>query len=178
MTKPLWEKAKRADFEAAVLSHLDAAYNLARWLLRNEQDAEDAVQDALLRAFRFFADLRGGDGRAWLLTIVRNTCYSRFRKAGAGERNVALDEEVHDLNGGAVSPETEVIRQASSRSIQQALEALPVDLREAIVLRELEGLSYAEIASVAEIPIGTVMSRLSRARRRLQETLGEKEILP
>jgi RNA polymerase sigma-70 factor (ECF subfamily) len=172
----LQEPAKRADFEAAVLPHLDAAYNLARWLLRNEQDAEDAVQDAVLRAFRFFAGLRGGDGRAWLLTIVRNACYTRIRRAAPHDRNVALDEETHDPHADAVTPETEVMRQASGRSIQQALEALPVDLREAIVLRELEGLSYAEIASVAEIPIGTVMSRLSRARRRLQETLGRKEI--
>jgi RNA polymerase sigma factor (sigma-70 family) len=171
----LREPAKRADFEAAVLPHLDAAYNLARWLLRNEQDAEDAVQDAVLRAFRFFAGLRGSDSRAWLLTIVRNACYTRIRRASPQDRIVALDEEVRDSNIDSVTPETEVMRQASGRSIQQALEALPVDLREAIVLRELEGLSYAEIASVAEIPIGTVMSRLSRARHRLQQALGEEE---
>jgi len=173
----LRQAEKRADFEAAVLPHLDAAYNLARWLVRNESDAEDVAQEATLKAFRFFEGFRGGDGRAWLLTIVRNACYSWLRRNRGDDLNVTLDEEIHVAEDRRAGPEAEVLRQASARSLQHALEGLPTVLREAIVLRELEGLSYAEIASVTEIPIGTVMSRLSRARRRLQQALGGKEAL-
>jgi RNA polymerase sigma-70 factor (ECF subfamily) len=165
------EADKRAGFEAAVLPHLGAAYNLARWLVRNDRDAEDVAQEAYLRAFRFFDGFRGGDSRGWLLTIVRNTCYTWLRKRRSDDLDVALEEEIHSAEGGGKSPEAEILRQASGRSIQLALEALPIALREAIVLRELEGLSYAQIAAVSDIPIGTVMSRLSRARGRLQELL-------
>jgi RNA polymerase sigma-70 factor, ECF subfamily len=163
---------KRAEFEAAVLPHLDAAYNLARWLLRNDHEAEDAVQEAYLRALRFFGGFRGSDSRAWLLTIVRNVSYTWLRKRRPEELTVSLDEETHGREEGGPNPEGEVLRQAVGRSVKQALETLSLELREVIVLRELEGLSYAEIASVAEIPVGTVMSRLSRARGRLRDLLG------
>ena len=170
---------KRAEFEAAVLPHLDAAYNLARWLLRSEHEAEDVVQEAYVRALRFFGGFRGGDSRGWLLTIVRNVSYTWLRKRRPDQLNLSLDEELHGREDGARDPEGEVLRKADVRSVKQALETLPLELREVIVLRELEGLSYAEIASVAEIPLGTVMSRLSRARSRLRDLLGsclEKQV--
>ena len=162
---------QRADFEATVLPHLDAAHNLARWLLRDEHDAKDVVQEAYLRAFRFFDSFRGGDSRGWLLTIVRNACYTWLRKARPDELQVTFDEESHGREAGGNNPELNLLRNASTQSLKDALERLPVGLREAIVLRELEGLSYSEIAAVADIPIGTVMSRLSRGRKRLQECL-------
>jgi RNA polymerase sigma-70 factor (ECF subfamily) len=168
----LREAEKRAEFEAAVLPHLDAAYDLARWLVRNEHDAADVVQEAYLRALRFFDDFRGGEARPWLLRIVRNVGYTWLRKRRPEELNPSLDEEIHGHDESGPSPEAEALRQAVGRSLEHALANLHVDLREVIVLRELEGLSYAEIASVAEIPIGTVMSRLSRARARLQRALG------
>ena len=170
---------KRAEFEAAVLPHLDAAYSLARWLLRSEHEAEDVVQEAYVRALRFFGGFRGGDSRGWLLTIVRNVSYTWLRKRRPDQLNLSLDEELHGREDGARDPEGEVLRKADVRSVKQALETLPLELREVIVLRELEGLSYAEIASVAEIPLGTVMSRLSRARSRLRDLLGsclEKQV--
>ena len=163
---------ERVDFETAVLPHLGAAYNLARWLLRDEHDAKDIVQDAYLKAFRCFEGFRGGDGRAWLLAIVRNTCYTWLRKARPGELTVPFDEEFHGRDDDTASgPEAEMLRNANAESLKHALERLPIALREAIVLRELEGLSYAEIAVVADVPIGTVMSRLSRTRERLRQSL-------
>jgi len=155
-----------------VLPHLDAAYNLARWLVRDDQDAKDVVQDATLKALRFFGGFRGGDPRAWLLTIVRNASYTWLGRKRP-EELVALDEDVQDAQRATTTPETEALRRASGRALTRAIESLPVVLREAIVLRELEGLSYAEIAAVAEIPVGTVMSRLARARRRLQTAIGD-----
>jgi RNA polymerase sigma-70 factor (ECF subfamily) len=169
----LAKESKDARFEDAVLPHLDAAHNLARWLVRNDHDAADVVQDATVKALRFFGGFRGGDARAWLLTIVRNACYTWLRRARPSDLAVPFDDELHDDHTKASNPETQALRKASGQSIQQALEDLPVGLRETIVLREIEGLSYAEIADVAAIPIGTVMSRLSRARRRLQQALGE-----
>jgi RNA polymerase sigma-70 factor (ECF subfamily) len=159
-------------FEKAVLPHLNAAYNLARWLTRNDRDAEDVVQDAYLRALRFFGGFRGDDGRAWLLAIVRNTCYDFLRSHRPQELTEAFDEEVHTTVDDSQSPEVVLIRRVDQAMLRRALEVLPLPLREVIILRELEGLSYKEIADAANVKIGTVMSRLARARARLQQLLG------
>jgi RNA polymerase sigma factor (sigma-70 family) len=158
-------------FEQAVLPHLDAAYNLARWLMRNNQDAEDMVQEACLRALKFFSGFHGVDSRAWLLTIVRNTCYTWLRHNRAHELAASFTDDVQNADSEALNPETLLQRSADGQMLREALEALPLEFREVIVLRELEGLSYKEIAGIADIPIGTVMSRLARGRRRLQQCL-------
>ena len=160
------EESKLASFEKAVLPHLDAAYNLARWLTRNEADAEDVVQEATLRAFKFFGGFHGANGRAWLLKIVRNTCYTWLQQNRAREFATSFDENVHGEESG--NPETTLLGDVDRQMLRQALEELPLEFREAIILRELEGLSYKEIAAIANVPVGTVMSRLARARRRLQ----------
>lgn len=158
-------------FEEVVLPHLDAAYNLARWLTRNTQDAEDVVQEAYLRAFRFFSGFHGGNARAWLLAIVRNTCYSWLEKHRSHEAATAFDEQVHTEIIESRDPEALLLRKADVQSLQQALEELPTTFREVLVLVEMEGLSYKQVAEMLGIPIGTVMSRLARARRRLREYL-------
>jgi RNA polymerase sigma-70 factor, ECF subfamily len=160
-----------ARFEETVLPHLDAAYTLARYLLRNEHDAEDVVQDAYLRAFRHFDGYRGGDMRAWLLTIVRRTCYSWLREHAADTRATEFDETVHGDPRIADDPEAEMLRGALREALDQAIDRLPVQFREVVILRDVQGWSYAEIAEVVGIPVGTVMSRLSRARQRLQRAL-------
>ena len=165
------QQNKLASFEATVLPHLDAAYNLARWLLHNKADAEDVAQEAVLRAFRFFGSFRGGDGRPWLLTIVRNTCYSYLQKNRSHELSLPIEDELFDVQSQDPSPEARLIQIDSSEILMKALEQLPVETREIIVLRELEEMSYKEIAEIAGIPIGTVMSRLARGRKRLQELL-------
>jgi RNA polymerase sigma factor (sigma-70 family) len=159
------------NFEQVVLPHLDAAYNLARWLTRNTQDAEDVVQEAYLRAFRFFGGFHGGNARTWLLKIVRNTCYTWLHQNRPQQPTTAFDEELHTDMAQSQSPETLVLRKADRQLLNHALEELPVDFREVLVLLELEGLSYKEIAEVLAIPIGTVMSRLARARHRLRDSL-------
>jgi RNA polymerase sigma-70 factor (ECF subfamily) len=159
-------------FEEVVLPHVDAAFNYARWLTRSEADAEDVVQDACVRALRFLPSLRGEDARAWLLTIVRNTWYGRFSRKGASVQPLVVNEMADERSDEGLDPEALVIRQQAVDSVRRAIEELPVDFREVIVLRELEGLSYKEIAAVAEIPIGTVMSRLARGRERLLAVLG------
>ncbi len=159
-------------FERAVLPHLDAAYNLARHLVRNADDAEDAVQEACLRAMRYFGGFRGGDGRAWLLAIVRNACYTQLRRGRADAAATEFDEEIHTAAGDEPAPEADLARKLTAESLERALERLPLVFREVIVLRELEDLSYTEIAEIAGVPIGTVMSRLARARARLQRDLG------
>ena len=162
----------RRSFEEVVLPHLDAAYNYARWLTKNDVDAEDVAQDAYVRALRFFSSLRGDDARAWLLTIVRNTWYGRFpRRSGGAPTAVVVDTKTNDPPDESLDPEALVIQRQTVDTVRQALEALPADFREVLVLRELEGLSYKEIATVVGIPIGTVMSRLARARERLQAAL-------
>jgi RNA polymerase sigma-70 factor (ECF subfamily) len=158
-------------FEETVLPHLDAAFNYARWLTRNDADAEDVVQDACVRAMRFFSSLRDDDARAWLFTIVRNAWYSRVsRKANVAE-GTRLNDGQDQRPDNALDPEERLLQQHTVGLVRAALEQLPVDFREVIVLREIEGLSYREIAEIAGVPIGTVMSRLARARERLQTIL-------
>jgi RNA polymerase sigma-70 factor (ECF subfamily) len=154
------------------LPHLDAAYNLARWLTHSDHDAEDVVQEACVRALRFFSSFHGTSPRAWLLTIVRNACYTWLEQKRARGPATPLDAELHDIRSDAVTAETRLLREESQQSVRRAVTELPLELREVVVLRELEGLSYKEIAAIAEIPLGTVMSRLARARHRLHELLG------
>ncbi len=166
------ERMKQAQFEEAVVPHLDAAYNLARWLLRNDQDAEDIVQEAAMRALKSFGGFRGSDGRAWFLAIVRNTCYTRLQHDRAHEvATTSFDDDLYSPDCAAANPETLLLQSADTQLLRQAVEALPVMFREVVVLRELEGLSYKDIAAIAGIPLGTVMSRLARARQRLMEQL-------
>jgi RNA polymerase sigma-70 factor (ECF subfamily) len=168
------ETPKRERFEQTVLPHLDAAYNLARWLTRNDQDAQDVTQEACLRAFRFFDGYQGGNMRAWFLTIVRNTCYTWLHQNRApGGSDEVFDEEIHstDESSGA-SPEIQALAGADKETLRRALEELPEVFREVLVLRELEGMSYKEIADVSSVSLGTVMSRLARARTRLRQALG------
>ncbi len=156
---------------AVLVAHLGAAYNLARWLLRDETEAEDAVQEAYLRAISHFASFRGGDGRAWLLTIVRNSCFNRLRQRGTGGLNTDFDEAVHSAGGQTSNPEAALLRAERTELVRKSVEELPEPYREVIVLRELEQLSYREIANVVSIPLGTVMSRLNRARQQLQQAI-------
>jgi RNA polymerase sigma factor (sigma-70 family) len=168
------DQQDRMRFEQLVLPHLDAAFNLARWLLRSRADAEDVAQDAFLRSYRFFRGFHGGDARAWLLQIVRNTCYTWLEKNRPVEQMAEFDEELHTVSTVAaanVSPESLAIAVNNRERLARALETLPPQQREVIVLRELEGCSYKEIAAITSIPIGTVMSSLSRARRHLQLAL-------
>ena len=154
-----------------LLSHLDSAYNLARWLVRSEDDAEDVVQESYLRAYRYSAGFRGGDARAWLLAIVRNASYDFLRKRRPCETVAPFDEEIHPGPIQASNPEELLLRDADGRLVAKALSELSVRFREILVLRELEGLSYKEIAGVMSMPMGTVMSTLSRARERLGEVV-------
>jgi RNA polymerase sigma factor (sigma-70 family) len=155
----------------AVLPHLDAAYNLARWLTRQNGQAEDLVQAACLRAVRFFGGFRGTNPRAWLLTIVRNTFYTLAGERQAEEPTASFDEEIHSPERVGGDAEAEVLRRADADLLRQGFAALPLPFREVMVLREIEGLSYKEIAAVTGVPIGTVMSRLARARAHLQAFL-------
>jgi RNA polymerase sigma factor (sigma-70 family) len=163
-------------FEEVVLPHLDAAFNYARWLTKNDADAEDVVQDAYLRALRFFSSLRGEDARAWLLTIVRNTWYGRFPRHAGGVGMTVADEAEDNRPDAGLDPEAQMIQQQTVDQVRRALETLPTDFREVLVLRELEGLSYKEIAAIIGIPLGTVMSRLARARDRLTGALATSEM--
>lgn len=168
------EKGRR--FQETVLPHLSAASNLARWLVRDAQDADDIVQDAYLRAFRFFDGFRGGDDRAWLLTIVRKRCYSWLRKRTQAENMAEFDEQLHspavpETGIKAGDPEVLLARLDDADLINRAIERLPLEFREAIILRELEEMSYKEIAAVTGAPIGTVMSRIARGRKMLLRQL-------
>lgn len=161
-------------FETIVLPHLDAAYTLARHLTRNSADAQDVVQDAYLRALKYFDGFRGadaGEGRAWVLAIVRNTAYTWRRRRRPETSATQFDERLHSGSAADAHPETAMLGTATRESLARELELLPPEFREAIVLRELQGLSYKEIADVTGVPVGTVMSRLSRARHRLQQAL-------
>jgi RNA polymerase sigma-70 factor, ECF subfamily len=159
------------DFEQVVLPHLDAAYNLARWLVRNPDDAEDIVQEACLRAVRFFSGYQEGNARAWFLRIVRNAAYTFLEKKRPSDLTEEFDEAIHRGEPVERDAETALLRSFESRMLQEALEGLSVRFREAIILRELEGLSYKEMAEVMDIPIGTVMSSLARGRAQLRERL-------
>lgn len=163
----LREQNQLSGFDEAVLPHLDAAYNLARWLTRNDQDAEDVVQEASLRAFKYWKGFSGRDCRSWLLAIVRNTFYSSLRQR-AVQPELTADGKVDDVEEDNPNPEKVLLQNADREMLLAALEDLPVEFREAIVLREMEGLSYKEISDISDVPIGTVMSRLARARKRLQ----------
>jgi RNA polymerase sigma-70 factor (ECF subfamily) len=164
-------KDKLERFEQAILPHLDAAYNLARWLTRNEDDAKDMVQEAYLRAFKFFDGFRGVDGRAWLLSTVRNTCYTWLEQNRRNQAMIPFDEEIHTPDEDAMNPATLALKSGDVEGLKESLDDLPEEFREVIVLRDLEDLSYKQIAEVINAPLGTVMSRLARARSRLKQIL-------
>ena len=168
------QKEDLSSFDAVMLPHLDAAHNLAKWLLRNEEDACDVVQEAYLRAFKSFSGFHGSNGRAWLLTIVRNTSYTLLKKNRAVDFTTPFDEEIHATEHESASPATILEHSEDSDLIRQAMDALPAEVREILVLRHQEGLSYKEIADIAQIPPGTVMSRLARARDKLKEYLAAR----
>lgn len=156
---------------AQLASHLDAAYNLARWLVRNETDAEDVVHDAYVRAFRYLHALREGESRPWLLAIVRNACYDRLRR---GQVLSESAENIDSWETGTPTPESILSRKRDAEALHDAVERLPSDLREVLILREWERMSYKDIAQVTGVPSGTVMSRLSRARQQLQQSFGSR----
>ena len=161
-------------FEEAMLPHLDAAHNLARWLLRNEEDAQDVVQEAFLSAFKSFGGFHGSNGRAWLLTIVRNTSYTLLKKNRAADLTTPFDEEIHASGDESVSAATILERSEDTELIREAMDKLPAEFREILTLRHQEDLSYKEIADIAQIAPGTVMSRLARARAKLKECLAAR----
>ena len=162
----------RGRFEDVVLPHADAAYNLARWLTRDDHDADDVTQDAMLRAYRFFPGLRG-EARPWLLAIVRNVCWTWLQAKRPAELTV-----VDEIEAETPGPEVLLAREVDRKALNEAIASLPVVFREAIILRELEDLSYKQIAHITDVPIGTVMSRLARARRLLAEKLTETAPAP
>ena len=170
----LKDQDKQAQFEQTVLPHINAAFNLAHWLINNDQDAEDIVQESYLRAYKYYSSYQGGNSRAWLLTIVRNTCYTWLHENQAQGLTVDLDDELSSVEFDSADPELCLQIKADQQSVSRALEELPAPYRELIVLREMEALSYKEIALIAGVPIGTVMSRLARARQQLKEFLGQR----
>jgi RNA polymerase sigma-70 factor, ECF subfamily len=165
------DQSKAVRFEEIALPHLGAAYNLARWLLHDEHDAEDVVQEAYLRALKSFSGYYGGDSRSWLLTIVRNTCYTWLHKNRARRLSDPIEDKLDEVGLDFADPEMILLQNTDSQIVRHALQDLPVEFREVMVLRELEDLSYKEIADIVDVPIGTVMSRLARGRKRLQALL-------
>lgn len=171
------DASKASEFERVAMPHLDAAYNLARWLTRNNHDAQDIVQEAYLRAFRFFDGFRGDDARAWLMAIVRNTCYSWLQQRRASPLAYDAEDTAEAIDGSATMERTDddpaalLAHRDERQALARALEAVPLEFREILILRELEELSYKQIAAIADIPIGTVMSRLARGRKMLAETI-------
>jgi RNA polymerase sigma factor (sigma-70 family) len=169
------ERERVSRFESSVLCHLDAAYNLARWLAHDEHDAQDIVQESCLRAFRAVDSVRNADARCWLLSIVRNTSYTWLKKNRVRGPKFIADDQMAEIPDGETSdPAAELLRSADREMLNEAMEQLSVEYREVMVLREFEGLSYQQIAEIAQLPIGTVMSRLARARQRLQATLAKR----
>src|SRR5215468_1880855 len=168
---PVDDRERSELFEQTVLPHLDSAYNLARWLAGNDHDAQDVAQEASLRAFKYFGSFRGDNARAWLLSIVRNSFHTWLRKNRPNEKTVEIDDEALDIEDSSASAETGNPHFADADAVRRAIAELPVEFREIVILREMEGFSYREIADLAEVPIGTVMSRLARARRLLQKRL-------
>ena len=162
------QESDLAKFEALALPHLDAAYTLARYLLRDPHNAEDAVQEAFLRALKYFGSYRGGDPRAWILAIVRNECRSKTVRRLDG-KSEPFEDELHSPE--AISADALALETEAKETIREALDLLPIEFREVIVLREIQGLSYKEIADIVKAPIGTIMSRLSRGRARLEKTV-------
>jgi RNA polymerase sigma-70 factor (ECF subfamily) len=169
-------QSQLALFEELILPHLDAAYNLARWLTGNDQDAQDVVQESYLRAFRFFEGYRGGDGKAWLLTIVRNTCRTWQLRQNREKVAVPFDEISHGGNGLAPDQEQSMVERERAAVLRTCIGTLPMDFRETLVMRELEEMSYQEIADALGVALGTVMSRLSRARKRLEECAASRTL--
>src|SRR5207247_570015 len=165
------ESAELASFEETMMPHIDAAHNLARWLLRYEQDAQDVVQEAYLRAFKSFGGFHGSNGRAWLLTIVRNTSYTLLKKNRAVDLTTTFDEEIHATGHDSASPAAILEHAEDAELIRNAMDQLPTEFREILALRHQEGLSYKEIGDIAQLAPGTVMSRLARARAKLKEYL-------
>jgi RNA polymerase sigma factor (sigma-70 family) len=168
------EQTKLALFEQIIVPHLAAAYNLAVWLTRNSHDAEDVVQEAYLRAFRFFDGFHGDDGKAWLLAVVRNTCHTWLRREKGSQTMVMFDEQMHCSDLDKMNPEDMLLEKVNAGSLRECLNALPLEYREVMILREMEEMSYRDIAHLINIPIGTVMSRLSRARRRLEACIAAR----
>ncbi|WP_408225696.1 RNA polymerase sigma factor [Paraburkholderia dipogonis] len=174
------EAARSRRFQQMALPHLDAAYNLARWLCGNASDADDVVQEAFMRAFRFFDTFRGDSARPWLLAIVRRTWYTEWRRRASSHETVEFDDTMDDAtfdgwSVGGADPQALLIRDEDTKLVHEALAQLPVEYREVLMLRELEEMGYREIAAVADVPIGTVMSRLARGRRKLAALLMEKQ---
>ena len=167
------EPGNKQQFQAVILPHLDAAYSLARWLTRRPHDAEDIVQEALIRAMKYFSGFRGENARAWFLVIVRNSCYSWFQKNQQRDSTQLSDDEQLESIDVTSDPAFSAQSEANRRAVRKALNELPTEFREVVVLRDIEGLSYRDISEVVGLPMGTVMSRLSRARARLQELLKE-----
>jgi len=170
----LTDQSKVVRFEEIALPHLAAAYNLARWLIHNEHDAEDLVQEAFLRAFKSFSGYYGGNSRAWLLTIVRNTCYTWLQQNRVLRAAEPIEDRLEEVGLDFADPEMLLVQSVDAQIVRQALQDLPVEFREVMVLREMEDLSYKEIANVVDLPIGTVMSRLARGRKRLQALLAKR----
>jgi RNA polymerase sigma-70 factor (ECF subfamily) len=170
----LEEQDKPARFEQSIMPHMNAAYNLARWLAGNDADAQDVVQEAYLRAFKFLGGFRGGDSRSWLLRIVRNAFYDWLKRNRREETGTPFDEELHSAADETGTPDILLLEKGDHELMRKALEDLPFDFREILVLREFEGLSYKEIADIAEVPLGTVMSRLARAREHLRTLLVQR----
>jgi RNA polymerase sigma factor (sigma-70 family) len=169
------DQGRRIRFENQMLPLMSEAYNLARWMMKNEPDARDAVQDAYLKAFRYFESFHGDSGRAWLLRIVRNVCYDALRARDSQRNVISLDEqtaaEVPDSKPG---PNVLAIQNSTKLRVREALEALPLEFKTVIILREFDGFSYKEISEIMGVPVGTVMSRLSRARQQLAALLQEE----